>query len=647
MNIGTKYNILINEAFEKIEPIKKDVINKKKYFTEWQIIKNLNNINLTKLKKNEEIEFITNLFKNLANNISKQPYTNYDYFYDGNIFRKNHGLLNHLRSIFMCIELLNIFKQNNENLYNEIFNNKNYIIAILVSSYCIALLRTDESGSPNELYSIKDKKWFIKNFEEILIYPDLLDTTFYLHDLASSILLKILLEYIDIKLNDKNIISFCPLFFYNKKFYKIFYLNKLNNNFNLKKLYLFYSIPLFGHTSDHFRGGFSNIFYEDYINKLFEILNITTEQEKYLLEKQIHLLNITEYKSKIIIKNINNCISYKNRFKPSNKMKKCAPSRKFRSKERFKNKNFINLSNNFEKAYCYLDLDNKLEILFETYTKYIIILKPDNTFYNGFNKIKNIDFNSPMFLSNDINYTMSYASKQFNILKNKYELKLIDLCSLDFYNTLSCKKNIKIIIKNEICYYSLKDLYSIIYGYGIDKTLFNDADDIMNERNKGTQYYEFLKIAESFGDFESRINIINNLRKMIDVPIIKNKFEFNRINYRKIDLLFNKNLYNHYKNYNVDGIYVKQLNSDYYAIFENNKYEFIVKPEYYLFNLHKLKSVKIIRNKNQIKKISKILNNKNQYYILSVKKNKSIKVRITKKNSPKILSKFNRKSNSH
>ena len=156
----------------------------------------------------------------------------------------------------------------------------------------------------------------------------------------------------------------------------------------------------------------------------------------------------------------------------------------------------------------------------------------------------------------------------------------------------------------------------------------------MNEKNKGTHYYEFLKIAESFGDFESRINIINNLRKMIDVPIIKNKFEFNRINYRKCDLLFNKNLYNHYKNSKVDGIYVKQLNSDYYAIFENNKYEFTVKSEYYLFNLHKLKSVKIFRKKNQIKNLSKILNNKNKYYIssLSVKTKKSIKVkRITKK----------------
>jgi hypothetical protein len=334
-------------------------------------IKNINLDNLPDLSNiSNANKFIYSFLEEMFNNISIKKYLKSPTDKKQNIFRANHGGLNHFRSFLFSAYVINIFITTKLELFKKyITKNKIELIFLLLSSYFQSFLRVNESANPVNFFNttnINFENIFIEISKNNDIKTYFTNNTMKIHmtTLASSFLfmsickyLKSINETIRNNLTDEFIekigLGLCMVENDN---------NTLNtSNDNLKSIFLFYGIISFGHYSDHCRlYSFSNILEQIHIKFLLENIGIVINGNKNyinILKYIILLLSLTEWKND----DTTNFIDLKkkddnywvNLINTNNSQSIC---KKF-GKSRYDNPNFQTYSANFKLMYDGIKLE--------------------------------------------------------------------------------------------------------------------------------------------------------------------------------------------------------------------------------------------------------------------------------------------------
>ena len=269
---------------------------------------NLNNIKVTPFNKsnntNENVKYIKNFCKQIFNNISTKSYPNENY----DIPRRNHGGLNHLRSLkfgVLVIELLITSPSINPQIKRELFKTKSFQVMLILSTMFESIMRVDEEGSGQVLCNIS-----LKYFKKL--YPTLKRKTYNTsqspHQIASSILHLVLMKKcFSSNIDNETIETLSKAVSYH-------FQNKNNLNININKLqildilnktknlnfFIYNAIIISGHYLDHCRMGMaapSKMIEKDNIKSLFKLFNVPEFKKKMLITKVIKTVAKTEYSS--------------------------------------------------------------------------------------------------------------------------------------------------------------------------------------------------------------------------------------------------------------------------------------------------------------------------------------------------------------
>ena len=316
--------------------------------------------------------YIKNFCEQIFNNISKKqyPYENFP------IPRRNHGGLNHLRSLKFGIWIITkIIEKSRKHTYEALFPSKQFLIMVILSTMFESIMRVNEDGSGSVLCGLSED--YLKK-----IYPDLdlkkLGGTNYklsTHQLASSIFFMVLMRQCFINtdiISDKDIQLLGRGVAYHYIDDSSLNIQELTiddiNGPNNLKFFIYYVITVSGHYLDHCRVWWvSEMINEPYIVKLFELFDIQDEEKKKLIKLIITTLRYTEfYKYDDKIENIDN----------TDMKTSC---RKLDYRYRYDNPNFQRLSYNFKK--CYDKLNLKLAI--KNLLKIIPTTTPTNSIVGG------------------------------------------------------------------------------------------------------------------------------------------------------------------------------------------------------------------------------------------------------------------------
>jgi hypothetical protein len=351
--------------------------------------------------------YINNFCEQIFNNISKKQYPGETY----DIPRRNHGGLNHLRSLKFGIWIITkIIEKSKKHTYESLFPSKQFLIMVILSTMFESIMRVNEDGSGSVLCGLS--KNYLKK-----IYPDLdlkkLGGTNYklsTHQLASSIFFMVLMRQCfntDI-ISDKDIqlLGRGVAYHYIDDSLNIqeLTIDDINGSNNLN-FFIYYVITVSGHYLDHCRVWWvSEMINEPYIVKLFELFDIQDEEKKKLIKLIITTLRYTEfYKYNGEIENIDN----------TNMKTSCRNLDK-----RYYNPNFQRLSYNFKKCYDKLNL----ELAIKNLLKIIPTTTPTNSIVGGNIKHTKLTIKSKNSYKNKKS-KKSKKNKKTNKSKNSYKNK--------------------------------------------------------------------------------------------------------------------------------------------------------------------------------------------------------------------------------
>lgn len=153
---------------------------------------------------------------------------------------------------------------------------------------------------------------------------------------------------------------------------------------------------------------------------------------------------------------------------------------------------------------------------------------------------------------------------------------------------------------------SLRFLFSVIFGYGIEKNNidFFRGDNLENDKYKGTQIYEFYKLLKEIDRDAKALTWFNKIKNSLPKDIVKNKLEFNRISDGPLDKIFLLEL-RRYKN--LDGYYAPKIKSNWSVVdckgfgktdieYFEQKCKYLQYEELAVFSTNKLQLLKTVKN---------------------------------------------------
>jgi len=371
-------NGTIGTEFVKLLPTGNvDIINCKNHYytidaiTKFKIYENtLNDIKLDLFdnSKINDTDYVCNYMKafcwNIFENISKINYPGENYIPP----RRNHGGLNHMRSLLFGINIIKIILESDKYKklslqQKEIFSPKPFFIMLMLSTMFESIMRIDESGSYDVLCELSES--YYKKLYPGLDYNTLSKSGLSPHQLASSILYKILMERCFQGVVDKDKIielSRGVSYYWDSKNDSINIKNKNieelaigNPDGNFLQFFIYYVIIIVGHYLDHCRGGayFSAMIENDDIKKLLDLFEISQKIRIDMVELIVRTLRATEF------------TSYSGPDINSTKMKDWCRN----LQHRYDHPDFNKLSLNFEDCWTKLMLDEIIKKTISIYDK--------------------------------------------------------------------------------------------------------------------------------------------------------------------------------------------------------------------------------------------------------------------------------------
>jgi len=394
------------------------------YFKAPEMIAKINGIKLDhfddkQINDNIYIEkYIKTFCEQIFNNISTKDYPNEQEV----IPRKNHGGLNHLRSLKFGIWVITKIIEKSKNIikndtYEALFPSKQFLIMVILSTMFESIMRVNEDSSRKVLCKLSEL--YLKRIYSELDFEQLggKDSTLSTHQLASSIFFMVLMRkcFIDKdKDKDKSIISEKDIqllgrgvayHYINDDKLKLKGLTIVNiNEPNNLKFFIYYVITVSGHYLDHCRETFSKMINEPYIVKLFKLFDIQENEKVELIKVIVRTLKNTEHnKYNGNIEDINN----------TNMRESCKNLWK-----RYKNRNFQTLSSNFNECYDKLNLELEIKNLLKT----IPTTTPTNSIVGGNIKHTKLIIKSKKFKKSKKSKTNKKTNKPYKS-KNSYKNK--------------------------------------------------------------------------------------------------------------------------------------------------------------------------------------------------------------------------------
>jgi len=227
---------------------------------------------------------------------------------------------------------------------------------------------------------------------------------------------------------------------------------------------------------------------------------------------------------------------------------------------------------------------------------FINYYQKDSTIYRGTNDTSKVGY----WFTDNIKTACKYSEGKggIEIYKVKDYLKLINIDKINPKN-LSNEKNIKISNSKEIILYSLRELFSILFGKGLKKTNIKNKSDIeelrkLSNKFNNTQHGKYFKLINFINDYD-----INKYNEKFNKEISQEKSyrskhtrinDFVRLSQTYLDKLFVKQLKKQYPN--TDGFISSAIPRQIPSTYASSMY---AQPfEIALNNLTKIKLVGII-----------------------------------------------------
>lgn len=355
-------------------------------------------------------KFCKIFMKRLFNHVSNNPYkliTKYGYDKEkGKIaWRPNHGSIHHLRTISLSIQIYNIFKNKRCLLFYSYFPTYQHILAAILASVFVSLLRIDEDdkigGTEGAKLKFTNIELWKKLFPTLAKRPELINMiealmatesgmTYSLTQLAScfmfiSLIRTLLLphpkddEFVEI-LGLSNILYMSDN---SKEILDL--LNSRPGTFDgnniVQKLNLIHGLTMAPHYLEHCRGGFSDGLYRVFVYKSLYNIGATHEDMLSLVYTTINnILKTGEYPSwngiyqqALTTNSVKECLYTQEELKEElqktfqqnstlDKFKKCC--KRFDKPRYPKNGPFIDLSNDFSDTWDVLNIGGSLDELF-------------------------------------------------------------------------------------------------------------------------------------------------------------------------------------------------------------------------------------------------------------------------------------------
>lgn len=358
-------------------------------------IKSFNNMIQCEGEKKEcldNIDFLVNFtklfLKRLFYNISQNPYKLIHkkmFRSDRFVWRSNHGSVHHMRSIYLSIKCLKIFKKRNSKAFFRIFKTKSHIVALIIASVFVSLLRIDEDnekGTGGLKLEFTSKLTFQKIFPvlskntTIINYLTHKHPTFSLTQLSSCFMFMTLIKtMLPIDKEFVELLGFSNIFYSTDTLKDLMEWTKEKDE--LTKFRVVHGLTMFPHYLEHCRGAFSEGIYKNFLfSTLFHIKATQEDQDSLIFCTIKNILKTGEfshwgkYKADTLrVKHIKECrLNY-----IKNKCEEHRKSEEFKNCEVLKNKVLKNkvLKNNKEfekkiKQYC----NTEYNIFYKKYCNY-------------------------------------------------------------------------------------------------------------------------------------------------------------------------------------------------------------------------------------------------------------------------------------
>jgi len=301
------------------------------------------------------LNFLKQLFENVGN--IQYPGKNED------IPRPNHGTLNHLRSFKFGLWFIKTIIESKPEIKMELFPDNKFLVMILLSTMFESIMRIDEKGSFPILIKVTEK-YFDKLYPN-LNYAHFASIQMSPHKIASSIFYKLIMtECFDYPPAQIEELALVVAFHWDETTnintinINNLKLSDINKN-NYLKFFIYYTIIMFGHYTDHCRcnwipppsQGVNGIIFQ----KVFEIFDIQDDEQVKIVKIVLHSLVNTEYERYIGGNSAINDIS-----NHKDMMNLCYS----KLDKRYGNK-FKYFSKNFNEAIGVLEIENDIKNFFQ------------------------------------------------------------------------------------------------------------------------------------------------------------------------------------------------------------------------------------------------------------------------------------------
>ena len=263
--------------------------------------------------------------------------SSFDFVQPQNVPRKNHGWLNHIRSMFFTSIVMHKCKQRHPTLYNQIYPNPPYESIAVLASLFKSLLRVDEftssrfsiskdlfgqlfpslSNEPYNIYEVALKinpKWEVTNYGFI-------SALLFLAICQSS---RAIADNLSPQFTELLAVSLC---YYSDT-------STLHKGTNDKLLQIHYGMTAAGHYLDHCRGNYSRLDQENHIQNLYKHMKLNSEDTVSIGRFVYDTMIQTEY-------------PYPREDSQSFQKNLIQSCRRLNGNQRFSNANFKKLSLNF------------------------------------------------------------------------------------------------------------------------------------------------------------------------------------------------------------------------------------------------------------------------------------------------------------
>ena len=499
------------------------------------------------------IEFTKNFLHRLFYHISQIPYNlNPKHSAcNGTVWRPNHGSVHHMRTIAMSCLLYYYFENKNPITFYKYFKNFRTLIAAIIASVFVSLLRIDEdddfqkrggSGKfkpiipPSLLSKIfpvlsKNKKVYDTFFaNNMTVSYTQLSSCFFLMSILGSLLLP--------SDEDKEFIEILGLsniYYSTTPLQKLKFSNNINTNDQeniINKINILHGLTMAPHYLDHCRGSFSDGIYKVFVYNTLDQIGCNIYDIRDIIYNAIKNILITgEYSSwnnisasKISPRSVYPCLyteeELKSLYKTQDslsKFKDCC--RKFSGK-RYTDL-FCRLSKSFEELWTLMDIENKIISIFEN--KIQSYYYTDNSIY--FNGIENYSsiitriiprYKSTFIKTEDKQVSLFAKIKRGLTDKVKYN-KNHGLSNIEIDNIITLFKNQKI------------SSLSLNFNYVLTKDIFNfgPIPSDLNEKQLKKIGITYDQYTTSYKQLVKLQN--HDLTKYINEVIVKYYFGDKRI----------------------------------------------------------------------------------------------------------------------